>query len=134
MLPINTARKRLRVLVVEDNEDAAETLRMLLEVWGHHIVLAHTGPAALEEAVCFRPDVVLCDLGLPGLDGLAVANVLRRDPFTATAFLIALSGYGDDSDVQRAREAGFDLHLTKPVEPNQLHQLLLDRRLASQGA
>src|SRR4051812_28856830 len=107
MLPINTARKRLRVLVVEDNEDAAETLRMLLEVWGHQIALAHTGLAALEEAVRFRPDVVLCDLGLPGLDGLAVASVLRRDPVTATAFLIALSGYGEDSDIQRAREAGF---------------------------
>jgi len=118
----------LRVLVVEDNEDAAETLRMLLEVWGHQTAVAHTGPAAIEEAVRFRPQVVLCDLGLPGMDGLTVAGVLRREPGTTQAFLVALSGFGEDGDVQRARQAGFDLHLTKPVDPNDLHQLLSQRR------
>ena len=126
--------KGLRVLVVEDNEDAAETLRMLLEVWGHEIALAHTGPAAIAEAARFRPHVVLCDLGLPEMDGLTVARFLRRDPGTAQAFLVALSGFGDDGDVQRARQAGFDLHLTKPVEPKELQQLLTRQRVAADGS
>ena len=125
------AANGLRVLVVEDNVDAAETLRMLLEVWGHQIALACTGRAAVAEAVRFGPDVVLCDLGLPEMDGLAVAQALRRDPATARAYLIALSGYAEDSDVERARQAGFDLHLTKPVDPNELRRLLTGRPIPS---
>jgi signal transduction histidine kinase len=118
------AGRSLRILVVEDNRDAAESLRMLLELARHQVVVAHTGPSGLEAARQFRPDVVLCDLGLPGMDGLAVARALRADPATAGARLVALTGYGSDADHGRAREAGFDLHLVKPVDPKELHRAL----------
>jgi signal transduction histidine kinase/ActR/RegA family two-component response regulator len=114
----------LRILVIEDNRDAAEVLRVLLELARHQVVVAHTGPSGIEAARQFRPDVILCDLGLPGMDGLAVARQLRADPTTATARLVALTGYGSRDDQQRAREAGFDRHLTKPVEPEDLQRAL----------
>jgi CheY-like chemotaxis protein len=115
--------RRRRVLVVEDNVDAAETLRDLLELAGHQVEVAHDGFAGVESARAFQPEVVLCDLGLPGMDGYAVAAELRRDPATA-ARLIAVSGYGQEEDRRRSREAGFDLHLTKPVDPLELERLL----------
>jgi CheY-like chemotaxis protein len=113
--------------VVEDSRDGAESLRMLLSLSGHEVRVAYTGPAAVEAASAFRPAVVLCDLGLPGgMSGYDVARALRQDPATAPARLIAVSGYGQPEDQAKARAAGFDLHLTKPVDPNELH-----RRLAS---
>jgi PAS domain S-box-containing protein len=122
--PEATARP-LRVLVIEDHPDAAESLRMLLQVFGHAVAVAHAGKVGLESARVFRPDVVLCDIGLPGgMDGYAVADALRRDPEAAGMALIALSGYGQEEDKRRARQAGFDRHLTKPVDPQTLAQLL----------
>jgi PAS domain S-box-containing protein len=112
--------RRSRVLVVEDNEDAAESVRTLLELLGHEVVVAHSGPAGVSLAVSWRPDVILCDIGLPGLDGYAVVGELRRNPLTAQARVIAITGYGTEADRLRARQAGFDLHLTKPVDPDEL--------------
>jgi CheY-like chemotaxis protein len=108
---------RLRVLIVDDERDTADSLGLLLQRAGHEVKVAYTGAAALETARQLRPDVVLCDLGLPGLDGLQVAAALRADPATADARLIAVSGYGQQCDASRSRAAGFDLHLTKPVDP-----------------
>jgi len=113
-------RKRLRVLVVEDNRDSAESLRLLLEAFGNEVAVAHSGPEGLAAAKAMRPDVVLCDIGLPGLDGFGVAAALRQSPETAAARLIAVTGYGDEEDRRRSREAGFDVHLVKPVEPERL--------------
>jgi CheY-like chemotaxis protein len=118
------------VLVVEDNRDGAEMLRILLQLDGHEVAMAYNGPAAVETARQFRPDVVLCDLGLPGMDGYAVARALRQDPATAGAYLIVLSGYGQEEVLRKSREAGFDLHLTKPVDPILLQQRLRDRSRA----
>jgi signal transduction histidine kinase len=113
-----------RVLVVEDNLDTAETLRDLLELSGFEVAVAASGSEGVSAAHEFRPEVVLCDLGLPGMNGFEVATALRQDPTTASARLIALTGYGGDEDRRRSREAGFDIHLTKPVEPSLLRRLL----------
>jgi PAS domain S-box-containing protein len=114
----------LRILMVEDNRDGAETLQALLQLAGHEVVLACTGPEGVALAKQFHPDVVLCDIGLPGMDGFAVGRALRQDPVTAGSRLIVLSGYGQEEDRRKSREAGFDLHLTKPVDPFELQRLL----------
>jgi signal transduction histidine kinase len=119
-----TAGGRLRVLVVEDNRDAAESMRMLLELYGHEARVAYTGPEGVTAARQWRPEVILCDIGLPGLDGYGVAREVRRDPTLARTRLIAVTGYGQDEDRRRAAEAGFERHLTKPVEPDALQPLL----------
>jgi CheY-like chemotaxis protein len=104
------------VLIVEDNRDAADTLRDLLELSGYEVEVAYSGPAGIEAAQRFHPEAVLCDLGLPGMDGYAVASELRKRTGTREACLIALSGYGQEEDRRRSQAAGFDHHLTKPVE------------------
>jgi CheY-like chemotaxis protein len=117
--------KTLRILVIEDSRDCAESLRLLLELSGHQVEVAYTGAAGIAAAHSFHPDVILCDIGLPGgMDGYAVARELRSDPEQAEATLIALSGYGQQDDVRTARQVGFDRHLTKPVDPVALTQLL----------
>ncbi|HYX22947.1 MAG TPA: MEDS domain-containing protein [Thermoanaerobaculia bacterium] len=113
-----------RILVVEDNPDAAATMRDFLELSGHEVQLALNGTAGVEAARQFHPEVVLCDIGLPGMTGFEVAAELRRDPATRSAKLIAVTGYGRDEDRKRSKEAGFDLHLTKPVDPAQLRSVL----------
>ena len=113
-----------RVLIVDDNEDAAETLALLLRGDGHEVRTAHDGSAALREAEAFRPEIVFLDIGLPGMDGYAVAQRMRQEPTSAGILLVALTGYGQDEDRRRSREAGFDHHLVKPVEPAALQQLL----------
>ena len=90
----------------------------------HEVRVAHTGPEGVDAAVRFRPEVVLCDLGLPGMDGFTVATVLRQRADTRCARLIAITGYGRDEDRRRSLEAGIDLHLTKPVDPEELQPLL----------
>jgi signal transduction histidine kinase/ActR/RegA family two-component response regulator len=119
-----------RILVVEDNPDAAATMRDFLELSGHEVELAVNGSEGVEAARQFHPEVVLCDLGLPGMDGFEVAARLRRDPDTASAKLIAVTGYGQEEDRRRSKEAGFDFHLTKPVDPAQLKALLRTPRAA----
>jgi signal transduction histidine kinase/ActR/RegA family two-component response regulator len=127
-LPVtpHRARKRLRILVVEDNHDAAETLRMLLQMFGHDVTVAYTGTDGVQAAKRSHPDVVLCDIGLPGLDGYGVVGALRRDPETAGARVIAITGYGAEEDRRRSRQAGFDLHLTKPLDPETLENFFSD--------
>lgn len=116
----NSDGKRLRILVVEDNRDSADSLRMVLELYGHEVTVAYTGPDGVEAAREARPDVILCDIGLPGMDGFAVASVLRQDAQTAKARLIAVTGYGQEEDRRRGLNAGFDAHLVKPVDPEKL--------------
>jgi CheY-like chemotaxis protein len=111
-------------MVVEDNQDAADTLGELLELSGCRVAKAYDGRAAIELAETFQPEVVLCDLGLPEMDGYQVARELRRRSATAPARLIAVSGYGMDEDRRRSVEAGFDLHLTKPLNFDELGRLL----------
>ena len=105
----------LRVVVVDDNLDGAESLAELLSVVGHQVQVAHDGPTGIATITAYRPDVVLLDIGLPGMDGFEVARQLRRNPDLRTV-LIAISGYGRDEDFVRSREAGFDHHFVKPVE------------------
>jgi PAS domain S-box-containing protein len=117
--------QRLRVVVVEDNKDAADSLRRLLEILGHEARVAYTGPEGLQEAVNWAPDVVLSDIGLPGLDGLGLAGELRKNPGTSQARLIALTGYGSEADRRRSLAAGFDAHLVKPADPEEIQRLLV---------
>jgi len=113
-----------RILVVDDNVDAAESLSMLLEALGHDIRMAHTGPAALEAALDFGPDLVLLDIGLPGWSGYEVARRFRADDKLASAMLVAVTGWGSEEDQRRASEAGFDVHLTKPIEMSAIERVL----------
>jgi len=113
-----------RVLVVDDNVDGAESLTMLLKIRGHETRTAHTGPEALDAAYSFKPDVVLLDIGLPGMNGYEVAKCLRREPSLNGAVLVALTGWGSDENKQRSSEAGFDVHLTKPVEVEEIESIL----------
>ena len=126
-----TPVRHLRILVIEDNHDAADSLRMLLELDGHEVMVAYNGLAGIQAATACRPDVVLCDIGLPGLDGYGVVHALRHNPETATLRIIAVTAYSQDSDRRRSREAGFDLHLTKPVDPYELLQKILSPPRAS---
>jgi CheY-like chemotaxis protein len=114
----------MRVLVVEDNRDAADSLRLLLALYGHEVAVAHSGHDGVRAAERCRPDVVLCDIGLPGLDGYAVARRLRGNPATVQARLIAVTAYGQDEDRRRSHEAGFERHLVKPVDPDDLRRAL----------
>jgi signal transduction histidine kinase len=116
--------KALRVLVVDDNIDTADTLARLLELEGHHVRRAHDGPTALETANAFLPDAVVLDLGLPGMDGFEVARRLRARAEGNGPLLVAVSGYGRDEDRHKSRQAGFDHHLVKPAEIGTLRSLL----------
>jgi PAS domain S-box-containing protein len=113
-----------RVLVVDDNLDAAESMATWLQLAGHDVQTAYGGPAALEAAVAFRPTIVLLDIGLPEMDGHEVARLLRQTPGLDNAWLIALTGYGRKEDYRLSEEAGFDHHLVKPADPQKLRTLL----------
>ena len=115
---------RPRILIVEDERDAADSLRMLLELVGYEVDVAYDGAEGVRKALRWRPDVVLCDIGLPGLSGYGVAEQLRRDPATAESHLVAITAWGGEEDKQRGREAGFEHHLVKPADPQRLLQLL----------
>jgi CheY-like chemotaxis protein len=110
----------VRVLVVEDNRDAAEVLRSLLEVCGFQVSVAHTGQEGITAARKQQPHVVLCDIGLPDGDGYVVGSVLRQSSYTIDARLIAVTGHGEPLDRCKALAAGFDQHLVKPVDPREL--------------
>ncbi len=102
------------MLVIEDNIDAADSLREALELGGHLVEVAYAGPEGVQKARDFRPDIVLCDIGLPGMDGYAVARELRADEALKATRLVALTGYARPEDVAKAKAAGFDSHLAKP--------------------
>ncbi len=122
--PVRPAARRMRVLVVEDNQDSAEMMSFLLRLRGHEVRTAFDGHQALKEALVFKPHAVLCDIGLPGMNGYEVAERLRQQPAFERTPLIALTGYGQEEARRRAQEAGFDHHLVKPVEPDALEALL----------
>jgi CheY-like chemotaxis protein len=122
--PEPTAAVACRVLVVDDNVDAADTLAMLLRVGDHEVRIVHDGLSALDAARAYRPQVVLLDIGLPGLNGYEVAQRLRSDPITKDVLLVAVSGYGQDEDRRRSRQAGFDHHLVKPVDLIALQRIM----------
>jgi PAS domain S-box-containing protein len=115
---------RCRVLIVDDDEDTAESLAMLLEASGHHVRMAHDGPAALEAAMEYRPEVMLLDIGLPMLNGFEVAERVRKAPEIQTTVLVAVTGYGQEKDRQRTSEAGFDYHLVKPADYGEIEKIL----------
>jgi CheY-like chemotaxis protein len=113
-----------RVLVVDDNVDAADSLAMLVRLAGQEVRVAYDGPTALLIAEAFRPQVVFLDIGMPGMDGYAVARRLREDPELMPAVLVAMTGWGQEEDRRRSLQAGFDHHLVKPAEPAELEQML----------
>jgi CheY-like chemotaxis protein/two-component sensor histidine kinase len=118
------AGPRRRVLVVDDNVDAAESTAVLLRLAGHEVKTVYDGPAAIEAARDFQPQVALVDIGLPGMTGHEVARQLRSRPELAGLILAAVTGYGQDEDKRRSQEAGFEVHLTKPLDPNILEAFL----------
>jgi CheY-like chemotaxis protein len=118
------APARCRVLVVDDNNDAATSLSMLLSMLGYETRAAGDGAAGLEATAAFRPDIVLLDIGMPKLNGCEVARHLRARPGDKDVVLIAVTGWGQAEDKQRILEAGFDYHLVKPVDPTALAKLL----------
>jgi CheY-like chemotaxis protein len=114
----------LRVLVVDDNVDMVLSFSMLLKASGHDVQTAHDGPTAMQAALDYRPDVVLLDIGLPGLNGYEVAKRIRQNPVLKNAVLVAMTGYGQETDRQCSQEAGFDHHLVKPADFGKLQQIL----------
>lgn len=115
---------KLRVLIADDNEDATDSLALLLALDGHEVRTAYSGHAALSVFNEFHPDVALLDIGMPELDGFATANAIRQRRAGTQVYLIAVTGWGQEADERRAREAGFAMHLTKPVDPDRVRAIL----------
>ncbi|KAK43366.1 response regulator [Caballeronia sp. EK] len=113
-----------RILLVDDSDDAALAMSMLLEALGHEVRTEHDGPRALASIDDFKPDVVVLDIGLPGMSGFDVAREMRKRDATRSVLLLALTGWGSEADRQSALDAGFDHHLTKPVDVTDLEALL----------
>jgi two-component system CheB/CheR fusion protein len=122
--PIGPEARSRRVLIIEDNIDAADSLREVLEFGQHVVEVAYNGPDGLTKARQFRPEIVLCDIGLPGMDGFEVARAFCADETLRGVFLVALSGYALPEDLQRAWEAGFAKHLAKPPTMEKIEDLL----------
>ena len=120
----DAAGRRLRILVVDDQRDAADLLAELLRAWGHHVLTAYDGQSALETALVTRPDVTLLDIGLPIMDGYEVARRIRRAPGLSQCVMVAVTGYGQDADRERSQEVGLAAHLLKPIDPEVLRELL----------
>lgn len=117
-----------RVLLVDDHQDSAESLALLLQLKGYEVAVAGDGPGALETAARFHPHIVLLDIGMPGMDGYETARLLRQQPAGETLLLVALTGWGRDHDLQRSREAGFDHHVVKPIDAEALAAWLEQRK------
>ena len=126
-LPTSAARKPsgLRVLIADDNHDSADSIAMLLQLSGHDVRAVYSGHDALALAAEFRPDVALLDISMPGLNGYEVARQMPATPSGARVILIAVTGWGQEEDKRLAKEAGFDHHLAKPVDPDTLEALLV---------
>jgi CheY-like chemotaxis protein len=119
---------RRRVLVIEDDADVAEGLKSALEIDEHQVMVARTGAEALASARGYHPDVVLCDIGLPGMNGYEVARAFRADDALRSTFLVALSGYAQADDIDRSRTAGFDVHVAKPPTIDKLESVFAAAR------
>ena len=115
---------KLRILVVDDNQDTAQSMAELLEILGHESKVAYESTQAVELAASFQPQIVLLDIGLPLVDGYEVARMMRQEVGLKDALLVALTGYGRDEDREKARVAGFDMHFTKPIELDALQKVL----------
>jgi len=122
--PSTPKSSKPRILVVDDNTDAANSLGRLLALLGQEVAVAHNGEAAVAEAAQFRPQVVLLDIGMPGIDGIETARRIHALPGAESTILVALTGWGHDRDRQRTEAAGFTDHLVKPVQMEQLEALL----------
>ena len=116
--------KRLQILVVDDNQDAADSLCMLLRVWGYECRAVYDGVAGLRAACDYCPNCLVLDLCMPGLDGYALARRVRAQPSLVRAKLIALTAYSDETSVHLSREAGFDFHVVKPTDPLEIKRLM----------
>lgn len=125
----STTDTTLRVLVVDDNKDSAQTLGMMLKIMGNDVRTAHDGLEAIEQAADYRPHVILLDLGMPKLNGYDVCRRIREQDWGCDMMIIALTGWGQAEDRQRTKEAGFDHHLVKPVDVAKLNELLESSRL-----
>ena len=112
--------------MIEDNKDAAESLHLLLDQLGCEAVVAMTGPTGVEAARSAHPDIVFCDIGLPGLDGYGVARRIRAEPWGTRVVLVAVTGYGREEDRRQAEAAGFDMHFVKPADPRAITRLFKD--------
>ena len=124
--PAEERRRKLRVLIVDDNRDASDMMAVMLGRWGHDARAVYEGPSALELAETFRPEVVLLDLGLPGMDGYAVADLLRQQPWSKDVKIYAVTGRGQAEDRQRSLDSGFQEHIVKPVVPDKLKTMLAE--------
>ena len=113
-----------RIVVADDNEDSAQSFAMLLSFSGHEVRIAHDGEQALDAVRDFRPDVAFLDIGMPRLSGYEVAEAVRAEPWGRDVILIAVTGWGQADDKVRARSAGFDQHLVKPIDPSDVDRLL----------
>jgi PAS domain S-box-containing protein len=131
--PLTRQTPTRRILIVDDNVDAATTISALLKAWGHVVQVAYNGSSVIEIVRNFRPEIILLDIGLPGMSGYDVAKQLRAEPFLPPVIIAALTGYGQDSDRQRSLDAGFDYHLTKPPDPGLLESLLTIPRMRDLG-
>lgn len=116
----------IKVLIIEDNRDGADSLRDVLAIYGYRVEVAYDGSDGLARALDFAPDVVICDVGLPDLDGYQVARALRSHRDLGRATLVALTGYGQPEDQRSAFEAGFNAHMTKPADLESLQRLLAE--------
>lgn len=121
--PVSSSSRPRRILIIEDNVDAADSLRDMLQLFDHQVAVTYGGPEGLLRAREFRPEIVLCDIGLPGPDGFEVAQAFRSAPELCHIYLVALSGYALPADCERAKAAGFDFHLAKPANLEKLHQV-----------
>jgi PAS domain S-box-containing protein len=122
--PADVAAKGLRILVVDDNIDSTESMSQVLQLFGHTVRTAHDGPSALQATEAFVPNVILLDIGLPLMDGYEVATKMRQNPALANTTLVAMTGYGTDTDRRRAKSSGFDHHFLKPVDFAKLQEML----------
>ena len=124
LTPAVATKRRLRVLIVEDNVDAAEMMELAVSHLGHITRVAHDGASAISAFTAFGPDVILLDIGLPGMNGYAVARAVRAFPQFNQVHIAAVTGWGQEEDRRKAREAGCDSHFTKPLSPSILNELL----------
>ena len=131
MMPVKSS---LRVLVVDDNQASADTLHWTVELFGDEVKSCYDGQTALKLAAEFKPDVVLLDIGMPGMDGLQVCEALRAMPELGQVKIIAQTGWGDEQMRLKTASAGFDLHLVKPVDPRMLEDMLWLLRSGRQAA
>jgi two-component system CheB/CheR fusion protein len=132
--PVPAKTLSRRVLIIEDNEDSAESLKMYLELLGHEVAVAHSGPEGIRATEAATPDVIVCDIGLPGMSGHAVCAQLRTLPALSRALFVALSGHAVDGPEGEVKGGGFDLYLLKPVDPKRLADVIAGGIAATSGS